>query len=258
MPSAAWQSDLQRKLAIPVAIETTSGRHPLVAKRHVRDNLAHPLDRRSMLDPILLEHELSRPQADSWNIRPPVAGTLMPLIEALMLSEKRKYPTRDVVEGYRPKQKIVRFAGRAGRMEEFHYAFVFPDTGEAAPRPASSFQVAAFMRRVGFRVPEGATMDQVSQVLSAQEFATRILDSRSAPSAAARNAIIRFAVGFISAQPKMRLDIRRRMRMHHEGIYDPFLPVAPYYRPPKHMTAIARFADAVVADMRAAGAVGFG
>jgi hypothetical protein len=182
----------------------------------------------------------------------------MPQIETLMLSDKRSYPIRVAVAGYRPKQAIVRFAGREGRIEEFHFAFVFPDSGEAVPRPATPHQVAAFMRRIGFHLPEDAAMDQVSQILSARDFATRVLHLRSAPSAAARDALIRHAVGFVSTRPEMRCDIRRRMRMHHDGIFDPFAPVAPYYRAPKHIKGITRFANAVVADMRAAGALSFG
>ncbi len=196
--------------------------------------------------------------ADSWHFRRPAAGTIIPQVETLTLSDKRTYPSREPIPYYRPKQKIVRFAGREGRIEEFHYAFVFPDSGDASPRPATPLQIAAFMRRIGFRLPEEAAMDQVSQILSAQDFATKVLHSRNAPSAAARDALIRHAVGYISSQPKMRADIRQRMRMHHEGKFDPFEPVAPYYRPPKHITAILRFADAVVADMRAAGARSFG
>jgi hypothetical protein len=199
-----------------------------------------------------------KPLAESWHFRRAVAGTLIPQVETLTLSDKRAYPARNPVPGYRPKQKIVRFAGREGRVEEFHYAFVFPDSGDASPRPATPFQIAAFMRRIGFRLPEEAAMDQVSQILSAQDFATKVLHSRSVPSAAARHALIRHAVGYISSQPRMRADIRQRMRSHHEGIFDPFEPVAPYYRPPKHITALHRFADAVVADMRAAGARSFG
>ncbi len=182
----------------------------------------------------------------------------MPQVETLMLSDKRAYPSREPVAGYRPRQKIVRFAGRAGLVEEFHFAFVFPDSAEVAPRPATVIQVAAFMRRVGFRLPEGAAMDQVSQILSAQDFATRVLQSRGVPSARARDALIRYAVGFISTEGEMRRDIRRRMRMHHDGMFDPFMPVAPYYRPPKYVTRISRFADVAVADMRAAGALSFG
>jgi hypothetical protein len=182
----------------------------------------------------------------------------MPQVETLMLSEKRKYPARKVIEGYRPEQKAVRFAGRDGQAEIFHHAFVFPDSADPVPRQATSLQVAAFMRRIGFSLPEDAMIDQVSQILSAQDFATRVLQSKTFPSAGARDALIRFAVGFISTNPPMRLDIRRRMRMHHEGTFDPFMGVAPYYRPPRHITAVLRFADAVVADMRAAGALSFG
>lgn len=199
-----------------------------------------------------------RIDATAWHFRRAVAGTILPQCETLMLSDKRKYPARISVAGYRPKQTIVRFAGRDGQAEEYHYAFVFPDPGETAAPAATSLQVAAFMRRIGFGLPEGAAMDQASQILSAQDFATRVLRSRSGPSAAARDALIRYAVGFISTQPDMRVDIRRRMRLHHEGRFDPFEPAAPYYRPPKHFTAITRFADAVVADMRAAGALSFG
>lgn len=200
----------------------------------------------------------TRPTASDWNFRRAIDGVLMPRTDILMLSDKRKYPIRTAVAGYRPKQKIVRFAGRDGRAEEFHYAFVFPDPGEPAAPPATPLQVAAFMRRVGFSLPEGAAIDQVSQILSAQEFATRVLHSRGAPSAAARDALIRFAVGFISAHPDVRADVRRRMRLHRDGEFDPFEPAAPYYRPPKHFVALTRFADAVVADMRATGAVSFG
>ena len=62
----------------------------------------------------------------------------MPQVETLLLSDKRAYPSREPVAGYRPKQKIVRFAGRAGLDEEFHFAFVFPDSTEVAPRPATA------------------------------------------------------------------------------------------------------------------------
>lgn len=211
-----------------------------------------------MLEHRPLEKDSRHLNADGWRFRRAINGTLMPRVDTLMLSEKRKYPVRNPIAGYRPRQKIVRFVGREGWAEIFHYAFVFPDPGETAASPATSLQVAAFMRRVGFSLPEGAAMDQASQILSAKDFATRVLHSRSAPSAAARDALIRYAIGFISTDPDMRVDIRRRMRLHHEGRFDPFEPSAPYYRPPKHFTAIIRFADAVVADMRAAGALSFG
>lgn len=211
-----------------------------------------------MSDHHSLGNDEGRANTIGWHFRRAVDGTILPQRETLMLSDKRKYPVRTPVAGYRPRQKIVRFVGRDGQAEEFHYAFVFPNSGETAAPPATSLQVAAFMRRVGFSLPEGAAMDQAGQILSAQDFATRVLHSRSAPSAAARDALIRYAVGFISTQPDMRVDIRRRMRLHHQGRSDPFEPAAPYYRPPKHFVAITRFADAVVADMRAAGALSFG
>jgi hypothetical protein len=193
----------------------------------------------------------------TWRL-PRTAGTLAPRVEILLLSETRRYPVRKVIESYRPKQKIVRFGGREGRAEIFHYAFVYPDIADANPRPATAFQIAAYRRRIGIRLPEDATMDQVGQLLSAQEFARRALDGRSAPSSAARKALVSFAIGFISTKPDMRLDIRHRLRRQHEGGFDPFESVPPYYRPPKHITGIRNFADAVVADMRAAGALSFG
>lgn len=229
------------------------------AHRHDIDGLdPNGASLKTMLEHQALERYPRHSNAGTWHFRRAIGGAILPQAETLMLSDKRKYPVRNAVAGYRPKQKIVRFAGRDGRAEAFHYALVFPDPGEPAAPPATSLQVAAFMRRVGFSLPEGAAMDQVSQMLSAQEFATRVLHSRSAPSAAARDALIRYAVGFISTEPAMRSDIRRRMRLHHEGRFDPFEPAAPYYRPPRHFVAITRFADAVVADMRAAGALSFG
>lgn len=153
----------------------------------------------------------------------------------------------------RTRQTLVRFLGREGDEELFGFEQSFPPA-RSGDRPASQAQLDSVLRFYGEGLTEEATSFQAHVMLCVRDYAGAVVHGSNF-SAARKRLLERFVAAYLSADPKLRDEVRRWNEARHRELGSGISSGIAYDRPYK---AAGKFMVQLLDDLRGAGAEAFG